>query len=119
MLKQAQNYGGEEGPLSPLPANRLHQQFGPLIASCDGADLRPMPNGVAIYGNSERRFEPIPAPIVPRKEVIDELYEAVFHGRPALHDGAWGMATMQVCLAILQSARTGQDIVLHRQVPIS
>ena len=29
------------------------------------------------------------------------------HGKPPLHDGAWAMATLEVCLAILQSAREG------------
>jgi len=34
---------------------------------------------------------------------------------PPLHDGVWGMATMQVCLAMLQSAREGREIFLEHQ----
>jgi phthalate 4,5-cis-dihydrodiol dehydrogenase len=49
-------------------------------------------------------------------EVIDELCAAVFDGKPALHDGRWGMATLEVCLAMLDSARENRDIALHHQV---
>jgi phthalate 4,5-cis-dihydrodiol dehydrogenase len=33
-----------------------------------------------------------------------------------LHSGAWGMATLEVCLAILESARTGREVALRQQV---
>ncbi len=97
-------------------AGRLHQQFGTVIASCERADLKPTARGVGIYANAEKRFEALPPPAVPRGEVIDELYDAVVHGRAPLHSGAWAMATLEVCLAILQSAREGRDVVLAHQV---
>jgi phthalate 4,5-cis-dihydrodiol dehydrogenase len=52
---------------------------------------------------------------VPRAEVIDELYGAVVHGQAPLHDGAWAMATLEVMLAMLRSAREGRDVVLAHQ----
>jgi hypothetical protein len=45
-------------------------------------------------------------------EVIDELYAAVVDGVPPVHDGVWGLATMEVCFAILQSAREGRDVTV-------
>ena len=84
--------------------------------SCDRADLRPVPNGVMIYQNGAARLDPLPPPTVPRAEVIDELYGAVANGEPPLHDGAWGMATLEVCLAILRSSREGRDMTLSHQV---
>jgi phthalate 4,5-cis-dihydrodiol dehydrogenase len=111
-LKTARNYGGVDAPGEPL-GRRWHQQFGMLIASCERADLRPLPNGIAIYGDESRRFEPLPEPESHRKEVIDEFYEAAVHGCPALHNGEWGLATMEVCLAILKSAREQREIFLH------
>ena len=90
-----------------------HQHFGFLIASCERADLRPMPEGVMIYGDEERRLEPLPAPALPRVEVIDELCAAVFSGRKPFHDGAWGMATLEVCLAILESAKLQKEVALR------
>jgi phthalate 4,5-cis-dihydrodiol dehydrogenase len=114
-FKNARNYGGAE--YQP-PANQdlAHQHFGTLVVSCERADLRPLPNGVAIYEGGTARLDPLPLPSVPRAEVIDELYGAVVHNKPPLHEGAWAMATLEVCLAILQSAREGRDIALTHQV---
>jgi phthalate 4,5-cis-dihydrodiol dehydrogenase len=44
--------------------------------------------------------------------VIDELYGAVVEGRPPLHSGDWATATLEVCLAMLTSARQGREIRL-------
>ena len=81
-------------------ASLAHQHFGTIIVSCERADLRPLPNGVMIYQNGAARLDPLPPPTVPRAEVIDELYDAVVDGKPPLHDGAWAMATLEVCLAM-------------------
>lgn len=94
----------------------VHNHFGLVVVSCDGADLRPQPDGVMIYGHAERRLDPLPPPVVPRAEVIDELYAAVVDGRPPLHSGAWSLATLEVCLAILQSAAEGREVTLAHQV---
>jgi phthalate 4,5-cis-dihydrodiol dehydrogenase len=111
--KNARNYGGAQFSM-PAKAQR-HPHFGVLIASCDHADLRPLPEGVMIYADGERRLEPLAPPAVPRAEVIDELYAAVAEGKPPLHSGAWGLATTEVCLAILRSAKEGKEIPLQRQ----
>jgi phthalate 4,5-cis-dihydrodiol dehydrogenase len=55
---------------------------------------------------------------VPRVEVIDEVYRAVVHGEQPPHDGAWAMATLEVVLAILRSAREGRDVTLNHQVAL-
>jgi phthalate 4,5-cis-dihydrodiol dehydrogenase len=109
LAKTARNYGGPDfNPAQPV----AHQHFGVFIVSCEKADLRPLPNGVVIYADDERRLDPLQPPILPRVEVIDELYAAVVEGSAPLHDGEWGMATLQVCLAILESARDGKEILL-------
>jgi len=113
-MKRAQNYG--EAAPAPAPAERFHPQFGLVIASCEKADLRPLPKGVMVYGDDEARLVPLEKPTVPRAEVIDELYGAVVLGRWPLHSGAWGMATLEVCHAILQSATEGREIALSHQV---
>jgi phthalate 4,5-cis-dihydrodiol dehydrogenase len=117
-FKHAGNYGGADyRPPAEQPLQ--HQHFGPVIVSCDRADLRPMPNGVMIHQNGQARLEPLAPPAVPRAEVIDELYDAVVHGRAPLHDGAWAMATLEVCLAMLRSAREGGDILLRHQTGLA
>jgi phthalate 4,5-cis-dihydrodiol dehydrogenase len=117
-FKNARNYGG--GAYQPSAAQDLaHQHFGTVIVSCERADLRPMPNGVMIYESGVARLDPLPPPSVPRSEVIDELYAAIVDGRPPLHDGAWGMGTLEVCLAMLTSSREGRDIALSGQVGLN
>jgi phthalate 4,5-cis-dihydrodiol dehydrogenase len=114
-LKNARNYGGanwKESIEQPI----AHQHFGTIIVSCARADLRPIPNGVMIYQNGAARLDPLPPPKIPRAEVIDELYATVVDGKPPLHDGAWATATLEVCLAMLQSAREGREVGLRHQV---
>jgi phthalate 4,5-cis-dihydrodiol dehydrogenase len=112
-LKNTRAYG-----LAPVPdmAPDRHNHFGLIIASCDHGDLRPMPDGVMIYADSERRLHKLPPPAVPRAEVIDELYAAVTCGVSPLHSGEWGMATVEMCLALLESARLHKEITLRHQV---
>jgi phthalate 4,5-cis-dihydrodiol dehydrogenase len=74
--------------------------------------LRPLPDRVMIYGNTEQQVEALAPPKVPRGEVIDELYDAVVNGKPPLHGGEWAMATMEVCLAMLRSSRDGREVML-------
>ena len=115
-LKAARTYGGRDYDDAADPRPLHHQHFGFVLASCERADLRPTPAGVMIYGDRERRLDPLPPPNVPRTEVIDELYGAVVHGRTPAHSGEWALATMEVCLAMLQSAREDREIVLRRQI---
>ena len=113
-VKNARNYGGAS--FTPPPGQNLHQHFGVVIASCERGDLRPLADGVMIYGDTEKRFEPLPAPEVHRKEVIDELYDGVVNGVQPLHSGEWALATTEVCLAILESARSQKEVVLQNQI---
>jgi phthalate 4,5-cis-dihydrodiol dehydrogenase len=93
-----------------------HNHFGPVIASCDRADLRPLPGGVMIHDDARAWLDPLPPGAVPRAEVIDELHAAVVRGIAPLHDGQWAMATLEVCLGILESARDGSVVRLTHQV---
>lgn len=115
-MKAARNYGGAAYKAAGSDATRFHQHFGFLLACCEHADLRPTPEGVMIHGDFEKRLDNVPIATVPRAEVIDELYDAVVTNRPPLHSGKWAMATLEVCLAILQSAQEQRDIVLEHQV---
>jgi hypothetical protein len=75
--------------------------------------MRRGPRPAAAAGGVRRRGRAIPD----KGKVIDELYEAVANDRPLVHDGRWGEATLEVCLAILQSSRERREIALHHQVP--
>jgi phthalate 4,5-cis-dihydrodiol dehydrogenase len=117
-LKRRRAYGrGGAGRSIDSPPPDAHEHFGFVMASCDHADLRPMPDGVMIYGGDAARLDPLPPPPIPRVEVMDELYAAVVDRHPPRHSGAWGLATLEVCLAILQSAREDRAIAMKLQVP--
>ena len=96
-------------------AGRMHEpHFGFLLASCEGADLRPAPDGVRIYSDEGVREVPAPpARIYPNKDaVIDELYAAAVLNQPAVHDGTWGTRTMKAAFALLESARDGREVLV-------
>ncbi|VVD61020.1 Gfo/Idh/MocA family protein [Pandoraea terrigena] len=114
-LKAAGTYGGSAYKPPTAAADepqRFHQHFGPIIVSCEHADLRPLPDSIVIYGDEQRQTLPLPVPVVPRAEVIDELYGAVVDGRRPLHDGEWAKGTLEICIAILKSSETGADVTL-------
>jgi phthalate 4,5-cis-dihydrodiol dehydrogenase len=114
--------GGYQGlPATGSPVEKRSQpHFGVLIAGCERADLRVGPHGVLVYEEQGVREVPVLAgTAAPDKEtVIEELYQAARCDRPPLHDAAWGMATMEVCLAIQESSRTNTEITLAHQVPL-
>jgi phthalate 4,5-cis-dihydrodiol dehydrogenase len=115
-LKNRRAYGasGRDAFLSETAV--AHNHFGLVIASCERADLRPTPHAVIVYGDEARHVEELPPPAIARAEVVDEFYEAVVGGRPPLHSGEWGLATLEICLAILESAKSGREIRLMHQV---
>ena len=116
-LKNTRAYGS--GAASPLRTQPMpHNHFGLVVASCDHADLRPVPQGVMIYGNEHETLDSLPPPSVPRAEVIDELLAAVRDGVPPIHSGEWGLATTEVCLGILRSAAEGRELLMTEQVAL-
>jgi len=112
--KTARTYGAGAEP--PPPAH--HEHFGPVIALCDRADLRLTPDGVEIFGDTERSFRQAETGRAPRAPVIDALWQALREGRAPAQTGAWGLASLELCHAILEAARTGGWADLHRQVPV-
>lgn len=114
-LKNAGTYGGTtyKPPAAAHNARAAgYQHFGPLIVSCEGADIRPLPDVIYIYGNEQKERRAITPPTLPRNEVIDELYRVVAEGHKPLHDGDWAKDTLKICLAILDSSTQQRDIDL-------
>ncbi|MGE4165557.1 MAG: Gfo/Idh/MocA family oxidoreductase [Xanthobacteraceae bacterium] len=115
-MKNRRAYGPTGTESFKAPSLIAHNHFGLVVVSCERADLRPMPQGIVVYGDETRRIEPLAAPSVPRAEVVDELYDAVVLGKPPLHTGAWGLATLEACIAILRSAEDGTEVTLQHQI---
>lgn len=113
-LKASGTYGGSAyrapGGAGDEPL-RFHQHFGPLLVSCEHADVRPLPDSIVVYGDRQCETLPLEQPLVPRAEVIDELYAAVVGGQAPMHDGQWAKGTLDICMAILKSSEARADVL--------
>jgi phthalate 4,5-cis-dihydrodiol dehydrogenase len=127
-FREAARFGalGEPEPRGPWDPARgwLPGNQGVVIASCQNGDIRKSPQGLYVYDDSGQREIPVPGIYPPGQgmQFLDdeamELYDAVRHDRPMLHDGRWGMATVEVQLAIIESATQRREILLQYQVPV-
>ena len=118
-LKEGMRFGGKrEGEFSHVwTGERKQPFFGHTVVSCQKGDIRQTPDGLKIYGESAQREINLPAGSRGREAEVEELYDAVVKGRPVVHGGRWGAATLEVCLAMLNSAKQRKEIVLSHQVP--
>jgi phthalate 4,5-cis-dihydrodiol dehydrogenase len=118
-LKEGMRFGGQrEGEYSHLFSGERKQPFfGFTLVSCEHGDIRQTPDGLFIYGEDEKREIALPTGSRGREAEIEELYNAVVHHRPVFHDGRWGEATLEVCLAMIESSKERKEIFLSHQVP--
>jgi phthalate 4,5-cis-dihydrodiol dehydrogenase len=101
-----------------LPPHQPH--FGITIATCEKGELRASADGLIQYddtGASKINIEHGPG-MPGRREVLNEMGQALRLGMRPTHDGRWGKATLEVALAIQQSAKEGREIMLEHQVPV-
>jgi phthalate 4,5-cis-dihydrodiol dehydrogenase len=113
-LKQRRRYGGSHnGGADRTPSGQPF--FGLTIVSCEHADIRQSPDGLLIYGADDKRDVPLINGVSGRDHILSELHAAIVDGKAPLHDGRWGMANLEVCFAVLQSARERKEIYLSHQ----
>jgi len=119
--KDAMRIGGaQEGALFRRRGERrawVPNDLGILIVSCERGDIRQSQYGVYVYSDDGIQDVPLPEQGSSRRAELEELYNAVMLNRPISHTGPWGMATLEVCLAIMQSGREKREIFLSHQVP--
>ena len=114
---RTQNYA--YGSTAPgMPPHQPH--FGVTIVTCEKGELRASADGVLVYDRNGMREIPIPRGegMPGRREALDDMRAAIRSGRPPLHGGRWGKATVEVALAILRSAREGSEVALAHQVAV-
>jgi phthalate 4,5-cis-dihydrodiol dehydrogenase len=108
--KRAKNAIPAAAPFQPF--------FGLTIVSCDRGDIRQSPHGLYLYTEKGREEIVLPADCNPRSLVLDEFADAILGEAPAVHDGRWGLATLEVCAAVLSSSRSGREVELTRQIAV-
>jgi phthalate 4,5-cis-dihydrodiol dehydrogenase len=89
--------------------------YGLTIVSGEQGDVRQSADGLFLYGEQEKWEIPLRTHETGRDAVVSELYEAVVNDRQPAHGGRWGKANLEVCLAVLASARERQEIFLAHQ----
>jgi phthalate 4,5-cis-dihydrodiol dehydrogenase len=120
-LKDAMRLGGG-APLfreskQPKPWVPLHT--GILVVTCERGDMRHAPFGIYVYDDEGKSELPIAddGSWMGMGE-IEEMYRSVKNGAELYRDGRWGLATLEVAMAIIESSRTQKEVKLQHQVPV-
>ncbi len=97
--------------------------LGIVVVSCERGDIRHSANGLYVYDDDGMREVELDSGRATfaseRRGELEELYNSVVLGKPMFHDGRWGLATLEACLAIPQSAKEQREITLTHQVPVT
>jgi phthalate 4,5-cis-dihydrodiol dehydrogenase len=107
---------------SVAPAERTQGKaqpfFGLTIVSCERGVMRQSPEGLLVY--TDEGCEEIALPENPgRAAELYELRDAVREKRDVFPNGEWGKRNLEICLAVMRSAREGKDVVLESSAPAS
>jgi phthalate 4,5-cis-dihydrodiol dehydrogenase len=126
-LKQEPRYGRKRvtGPVSlearygrrePVSGERHHQPiYGLTVITCERGVVRQSPDGVFVYDESGCRELPCEPDQRAIHRDVAELAASIAEQRAPFPDGNWGKATLEVCLALLESASSAREILLVNQ----
>lgn len=118
--KQGLRIGGERGQTATeFYASWVPGDIGFLVASCERGDLRQSQHGILLHTDAGKHDLDLRGFGPTRRGELDELYHALIDGAPLCHDGRWGLANLEVCLALIDSARERKEIYLRHQTPIA
>lgn len=102
-----------------IPAGAPHQpHFGLTLVSCERGDIRQSSDGLFVYSEKGREAIALPNDRSPRDLVLDEFAAAIGGQVAPIHDGRWGLANLEVCLAAIESSNRGKPIELTHQVTL-
>jgi phthalate 4,5-cis-dihydrodiol dehydrogenase len=104
---------------SAIPTSAPHQpHFGLTLVSCERGDIRQSPDGLFVYSDKGRETITLSTERSPRDLVLDEFAAVIAGKAPPLHDGRWGLANLEICLAAIESSSTGKLVELKHQVAV-
>jgi phthalate 4,5-cis-dihydrodiol dehydrogenase len=108
-------YGREPYGWEDKKAARAQPFFGITVVSCERGVIRQSPHGVYVYDKDGRREIPCKGGYFRGAAELLELSQALEEGREPFLDAEWGRATLEACVAILDSSREDREIALHHQ----
>jgi phthalate 4,5-cis-dihydrodiol dehydrogenase len=97
-------------PVSPM--------FGTTVATFAGGSAWLTPLGVLLFEDDRVAELSVAGEPSGWDAVLSEM-DAVLSGSPPVHSGEWGVATLEACLALHESARTGARVSLNHQIPVA
>jgi phthalate 4,5-cis-dihydrodiol dehydrogenase len=122
-MKQDMRIGGARPHYTGAMYERkawIPEDLGMIVVSCERGDIRHSKFGIVVYDDTGiHDLELEPENVGVRRGELVELYDAVVNDKPVYHDGRWGMATLEVGLAIMQSAKERREIELTHQTPLA
>lgn len=114
-VDQATKYGNPRTTEAHAIRERADQSFfGLTIVACQRGVIRQSPEGLFVYTQAGRE-EIACRPDDGRSAELRELQQAIAESRPAFPDGRWGKATLEVCIAMLQSSHAHREVTLAHQ----
>lgn len=114
--KDSTRVGGSRARTASDPPITKHQMFGVTVVSCERGAIRQTPAGFMVYGRDDWREVTLTPRLYAAVE-LDRMYDAWANDAPlASHDGHWGLATTEACLALMESSRSRREILLEHQV---
>jgi phthalate 4,5-cis-dihydrodiol dehydrogenase len=117
--RETLRFGGPSGPYGFQSDGKwTPSDAGLVIASFEHGEVRQSATGLYVYDDEGRHDEPLPSGANARRNEVQELRSAIDGGVHPLHDGRWGMATMEVVLALMESSAERREIELHHQVAV-
>jgi phthalate 4,5-cis-dihydrodiol dehydrogenase len=109
------------GELGDSGGSGFQADAGLVIVSCEKGDVRQAPGGLFVYDDDGKHEEAVHGvgewPANYDMAGVGEMCMSLLEDRPVAQHGRWGMATLEVVLAMLQSSREGREIKLCHQVP--
>ena len=119
--KESARFGGAppSQPATRPPTSSAYQgDVGVIVVSCDLGDIRQSPKGLYVYDDGGRREVEVSNEQADGATDLEEIYGALRLGKQPVHDGRWGLATLEVVMAVMQSARERREIMLQHQCPV-
>ena len=118
-LKRQMRYGGRTNRARAAQGPRNLPFYGLTLVSCEFGDIRQSPDGLLVYGPDEKREVLLDKDKNGRDAILDEFHAAVVEGKAPVHDGRWGKANLEVCLAVLESASERKEVFLSHQKAVN
>jgi phthalate 4,5-cis-dihydrodiol dehydrogenase len=114
---QQERLAKEKRAVHAIPDRAPFQPFfGLTVVHCEKGDIRQTPTGLRISTAMGSHEVLVPNDLSPRDLVLVEFHDAISGRSVALHDGRWGLATLEVCEAVMASSASGREVVLRPSV---